>query len=120
MPIIIILILFLIILLLFKPKQTEKFKNIYDCPVLLVKVLNKFLAYYPNNERMLYNNNPIIFNSVAEYHKYMEYQESKGLNCPYLNSDDSSKIIPTEKIFPMKSIPISKGILKNLINQQKI
>ena len=117
MAIIIIFILFLIILLLYKPNNTEKFKDIYDCPVILVKVLNKFLAYYPKSDKMLYNSNPLIFNSVPEYHKYMEYQKSKGLNCPYLNSYDKNKIIPTEKIFPVKSIKKSKEILKYLINQ---
>jgi hypothetical protein len=114
--IILILIIFLIIIIFKRETKIEKFKfNKYDCPVILVNILNRFLAYYPNNGKVLYNSNPIVFNSLDEYKKYMEYQNSKGINCPYLNVNDGEKIIPIEKIFSLKSGEISKKILKTII-----
>ena len=117
MTIIIILILFLIILLLFKPKNTENFKDIYDCPVLLVKILDKFFAYYPNSDQILRGSNPIIFNSIKDYKNYMDFQKSKGLYCPFLNANDESKLVPTEKIFSLKSGKISKKVLEHTLNK---
>ena len=77
---IIILSLFIILLFFLKRKnRIDLFQNYtYTCPKYLMVVVDKILAYY-DNKQMLQGNNPIIFNSLKEYQKYMEHQNKKGL-----------------------------------------
>jgi hypothetical protein len=87
-------IIFLVIVLFacaiyftYKYKETLVNKN-SQCPTTLIKDGDKLLLYNPNLAKIP-GVNPIQFNSLDDYEKYVEWQRVNNINCPILKLDKS-------------------------------
>jgi hypothetical protein len=72
-----------------KNKQRERFSNSDDnnllnqCPNILMQEDNKYYLYNSNTPK-IEGVNPLVFNNLDEYVKFLELQKSKNINCPIL------------------------------------
>ena len=121
-----IILFFLIIFFIYILKKKENFVN-YECPYSLIQISNKILAYYnekdnlDKNKKNMEGINPIVFNSLDEYKKYMDFQNNKGVYCPILNINNKNIIYPIEKALRLGNIGkptenIKKLVMLNFVN----
>ncbi len=71
-----------------KNKQRERFSNsdnnlLNQCPNILMQEENKYYLYNSKIKKIP-GVNPLIFNNLDEYVKFLELQKSKNINCPIL------------------------------------
>jgi hypothetical protein len=62
----------------------EGFRNKKSCPDVLVQKGSQYLLFHSKASKMP-GVNPIIFNSLDEYHTYAKWQQSHGYKCPLLH-----------------------------------
>lgn len=60
-----------------EPPMEENINN--ACPNLLIRSGNRILLYHPEH-----NNGPIVFKNLDEYKRYIQFERSKGKDCPVL------------------------------------
>uniref|UniRef100_A0A6C0H4U4 Uncharacterized protein n=1 Tax=viral metagenome TaxID=1070528 RepID=A0A6C0H4U4_9ZZZZ len=114
-----ILILFLLIYFLFFSNFYESFQNIpTNCPNLLIYKNSKYLLL---NTRLktVPGVNPIVFDDLNDYTKFLEWQKSQGLHCPVLflqqsyNTQGEKEFKQQPSVFePQFGLPPSKLISK--------
>tara|TARA_B100001142_G_C14324623_1_gene651758 strand:- start:920 stop:1429 length:510 start_codon:yes stop_codon:yes gene_type:complete len=65
------------------PKPYEGFVS-GQCPTTLIKKGNQILLYNPDMAKVP-GVNPIMFKTLKEYEKYIQWQRASGLKCPILH-----------------------------------
>ena len=65
------------------PKPVESFVS-GQCPTTLIKKGNHILLYNPEMAKVP-GVNPIVFNNLRDYEKYVKWQRASGLKCPILH-----------------------------------
>ena len=117
-----IILIFLLIFFIYILQKKEKFVN-YNCPTSMIRLSGKILAYYKIDDTSKKKNmigiNPIVFNSINEYKKYVNYQNEKGMNCPILNINHKNDVYPIENAVRDQVISIPSDIKKVFISKLK-
>lgn len=118
-----IILIFLLIFFIYILQKRENFAN-YECPSSLIKLSGKILAYYnsvgPSHEvKNMIGINPVVFNSLDEYKKYINYQNAKGINCPILNIKHKNEILELENTIKEKTF-FSSNLKKAFMIQNNI
>lgn len=110
-----IILIFLLIFFIYIFQERENFAN-YNCPDSMIRLSDKILAYYSikKSSQNMFGINPIIFNSLNEYNKYMDYQNERGMNCPILNINHKNAIYPIEDVVKNGAINIPTSNIKDL------
>ena len=119
-----IILIFLLIFFIYILRKRENFQN-YECPNSIVRLSDKVLVYYnsnntSNNIKNIIGINPIIFESLEEYKKYINYQNERGMNCPILNVNHTNKILEIEDTIKNKILYIPNEFRKKFIKKNVI
>jgi hypothetical protein len=83
MKLILIAILFLLGLYVYMTSRRIEGMTTPTCPNLLIQQGERILLQNTGID-VIPGVNPIVFQSLDEYTKYVQYQESKGIHCPVL------------------------------------
>ena len=102
--------------------------NVSGCPNLLVRKGNK-LSLLNSNAKYSPGKNPLLFNDLEEYKKYVEIQNKNGFFCPvlYLQEENDSQGNDIYKMYSnpfklengLQSVQITKTDVKKTNNQEQ-
>ena len=111
MLVILSVILFIIIFYFFKYKENF---TCNQCPTTLLKDGNKILLYNPNLAKIP-GVNPIIFEDLNDYEKYVQWQRVNQVKCPILKLNKGY-----DKMYEINSSNINTNLGQNQILSQDL